>query len=239
MRLIPLCLFSRIMPIFLLICAPLMIAAAEVGDAVSGAMDGIANTPAGSPWWVYVIYAVIGIVIAIFGGGYLQTKASALKEQAAAVKDDIKRKAWLSLQAYALERADARLQKDVWGIAKCVAAGELNEAHEVKTLLRQLGQEEKTELVAYFKDQFPQLANGDLYAAFGEKYIDQLIEWAANKVWSQIPDFAGKDTAETMVNGGAKRLLGQGITRAIDYGIGKIEGSLAVDSTAVSPSSGS
>ena len=198
----------------------------DVSDGLGGAIQGFQNAPDGASWWVILIYVVVGAVMAIFGGGYLQTKANELKLRASQVQGDLKQKAWLSLQAYALERADAKLQKDVWGIAKRVHAGELNEAHEIKALLRQLGQEEKTELVAYFKTQFPELAGGNLFEAFGEKYIDQLIEWAANKVCSQIPEFAGKDTAETLINGGAKRLLTYGITHALDYGIGKIEGVL-------------
>ena len=197
----------------------------DLSNAIDGAVQGFQNAPEGAPWWMYLIYVVLGIVMAVFGSGYLGLKAAELREKAKNVQGDLKKKAWLSLQAYALERADARLQKDGWAIAKRVADGELSDAASIKTLLRQLGQEEKTELVEYFRDNFPELG-GNLFETFGEKYVDQLIEWAANKVWSQIPEFAGKDTAETMLNGGAKKLLNYGITHALDYGMGKLEGVL-------------
>jgi hypothetical protein len=178
------------------------------------AAEAISTTPAEAPWWLQLVWAVIALIFGAAATPWLLNRAKALREEAAAITDDIKRKAWLSLQAYALERVEVRFKRDGFAIAQAIVSGELSTKAAIKAKLQFLGEATKQELIVFWRDHFSSEFSGKaLYDVFAEKYVDQLIESLADKVWSRIPGFALGSTTDNLIQGGAKKLIGLGIGR--------------------------
>lgn len=180
--------------------------AAEVAEAVA------------SPWWFEAIWAGIVILFGAIASPWLINRAKELKLEAADIEDDLKRKAWTSLQAYAYERVEARFKRDGYKIARSIAGGSLADPSEVKRLLYTLGEQTKTDLVEYWRDNFSaEFSAKSLYEVFGEKYIDELIDSTAGRVWSVVPGFEVGSTTDNLLRGGARWLVEHAVGRIDDF----------------------
>lgn len=93
-------------------------------------------------------------------------------------------------KAYALDAAQAIAEKNFPKLARKVQNGDIKDVNDVKEELYSWGDTLKAELVKYFEDR-----GVDIVKALGDKYIDRLIEVAANRV----SPFPGKETATMLL----------------------------------------
>lgn len=190
--------------------------------AVAIGAEAIAPPPEGE-WWVQLIWAGVAALITVVVSPWLKSRADRLRAEAAEIHDCRKTRAWKLVEAYAMERTDARLRRDGYTLAKLVASGKMKDSNEIKAFLRRMGEEEKTELFAFWKTEFSgQFSYKSLYEVYGEDRVDQLIEFAANQTWGRIPGFEMGSTTDNLLRGGAKRLASAGLERGVNALIERI-----------------
>lgn len=185
----------------LLMALPVSLVAAEAVPVLA--------VPDGAPWWAGLVVMAVSTIVLPFVTNYLKKAADAKKAQLDSAVLDRKQRIFLSLQSYALERSASYAERDLVTLAQMIVTKEITQKEKVKEYLKGLGRRLKSDLILYAKDNF----TVDLLAEFGDKYVDELIEWAANKV----SPFPGRETAVALLQGGADTLLKYGLGKASDY----------------------
>ena len=135
------------------------------------------------PLWAQIVYAVITAIIAALLVPYLNNKRkesaaarAAIHISAARTEADAGSILMQDLKDFLLERAFCIAEKDLPEIARKVLLGDQNEK-SVKVLLKGLGTDLKLEAITYFR----QKRGLDLLAFVGDKQLDRLIEFVANR----------------------------------------------------------
>jgi len=145
------------------------------------------------PLWAQIVYAVITALVAAFLLPYLNSKRQAVAAEIKTtmlegISNEVTARSTLlsEVKIFLLERAACIAEKDFPFIAKEVLSGKMT-VDRVKQCLRGLGQTLKVEALAYFKEK----GGWDLIKVIGDKQLDNMIEYVANKV----SPFPGKDSA--------------------------------------------
>jgi len=163
------------------------------------------------PLWLQILMAALGTLVTGFLLPFLKQKAQAAQLEAVQTKIDttkslLEQKQILvnRLKAF-LEGTAAAIGEKRWPIiCQKIQSGQLKTAEQIKAELKLWGVNLKGMAVAYFDGQ-----GIDIIAAFGDQFIDSLIERAANLV----SPFPGKETAvEVLKDKVAPMLMNQGIT---------------------------
>lgn len=194
----------------LITCLPLAAVAEETADVVAITDFSVTG----------IIQTVLVLVIVPFVTKYLKDAAAArraeLEKSELSKKDEILE----HLKIYALDRAGDYAEKDILTLSRMITTKEISRSEQVKSYLRDLGRRLKEDIIVFAKDVY----GTDVIVEYGEKYVNDLVEWAANAV----SPFPGKDTAQALLSGGAQRLLETGVERLDRY----IEGRSSSDTDA-------
>jgi len=150
----------------------------------------------GTPLWTQVVYLLLAALVTGLLVPYLKRKA----EEARASRQKLEAEGAESAQSaqsamiqelkdFLYMRAASIAEKQFPQIAQSILTEKMNK-FDVKALLHNLGQSLKSEALEAFKIQ-----GIDLVAAFGDSYLDRLIESVANNV----SPFPGQETAIEML----------------------------------------
>lgn len=177
---------------------------------------------AGTPQWTTILAGIIGTLITIFLLPWLRQKANAARAEAAknqseAIDTQIDTKRVLTDQAkaFALDTAASIAEKRFPALQAKVAAGELKlDGATLKAELYSWGATLKAKIVEHFNDQ-----GIDIVVALGDKYLDELIEWAANKV----SPFPGRDTVVALLKDWDGKALEWLATKGVEWVRRKVE----------------
>jgi anti-sigma28 factor (negative regulator of flagellin synthesis) len=167
-------------------------------QAATNAPADAATSGAGTPVWLTGLIAVIGSIVTIFLVPWLRQKANAARAEAEKLKSEsigkqLDNKSLLIEQAkaFALDTAASIAEKRFPALQAKITAGELKlDAAMLKDELRSWGAVLKDKIIGHFDDQGINVITG-----VGDKYLDELVEWAANKV----SPFPGKDTVKALL----------------------------------------
>jgi len=167
---------------FSMLLFPLVAMAQEVSPPAT--VDG--------PWWAQLLYAALAATISAFVVPYLARKAQAAKEEAATLRTQglaqgLKARELLlaELKSFLLEYCANKVEKEMLALATEVLAKKLDTT-AIKVRLKSWGAEAKTAAIDYFETQ-----GLDIVELVGDKYLDEAIRWAADRV----SPFPGKGTA--------------------------------------------
>lgn len=172
----------------------LLQAANTAADVAPAATD----TASGGPAWLTALVGIIGSLVTLFLLPWLRQKANAARAEAesnksTAINTQITTKDILMDQAkaIALDMAASIAEKRFPALQAKVASGQLKlDAKSIKEELYAWGKALKAEIIEHFDAQ-----GINIVTALGDKYLDHVIEWAANKV----SPFPGKDTATALL----------------------------------------
>lgn len=167
------------------------------------------NTPA----WLEAAVMVLGVIITTFLVPWLRRKTEAAKAEAAerragATKHELESKQDLTdmLKLYALEAAADIAERRFPILAQKIVNKELQDAAAIKAELYGWGKDLKQRIVDHFD-----LQGVNIVKALGSRYVEEIVEWAANKV----SPFPGQETAKALLGqwGGkaAEWLLNRGV----------------------------
>lgn len=164
-----------------------------------------ASEPVG---WVSIVITALAAVVVPFITNYLNKAAEAKKAELDCSNLNKKQRIAMAVQAHAYDRAAAFVERDFLVLAKMITTGEIKDKDKVKDYLRNLGNILRDDLIVFAKEQF----GVDILTEYGTKLVNGWIESAANRV----SPFPGKDTAESLLQGGAQRLIKNGVGRLLD-----------------------
>lgn len=167
-------------------------------QASNAAAEAAPATDSGQAGWVTIVTAVVMGLITVFLLPWLRQQANKARAEAEKAKSEstgaqLSNKDLLIAQAkaFALDFAASIAEKRFPALAQKIKDGALKaNVDTLKEELRSWGAVLKDKIIEHFKEQ-----GVDIVVALGDKYLDDLIEWAANKV----SPFPGKDTAKALL----------------------------------------
>ncbi len=161
---------------------------------------------------VGVVVMMLGMIITKFLVPFLKAKekaahAEAEKNMAEAGSADVASRGVLvnRLQEFLWGNAAAIAEKRFPLLAVAIIGGQFNSVNAVKAELKSWSAQLKTSAKEYFANQ-----GIDIVAAVGDKFLDSLIERAANAV----SPFPGKETAKTLLQDRVSNMV---IDKGVDY----------------------
>lgn len=172
--------------------------------------EPVAQVAAEQPAWVGIVVTVLGTLITAVLVPYLKKLQGKVEAEKVEAQHGAKSLLIGRVKSFLLDQAIVIAERDFPVIVRKVAAGEIKTAEDARKLLYALGGELRGDLIEFFNNE-----GIDIVATLGDKYIDQLIRWAADKV----SPFPGKETATALVSKGADVALEKGL----DYVKTKLE----------------
>jgi len=167
--------------------------------------------PSDAPWWAQLLYPIIALALSAFAVPYLRNKAKAAKEEAQKLQSEglangLKARDLIiaQMKAFLLDFCANKAEKEMPSIAAKALAKELN-SDQIKVILRSWGTEAREAAIDYFKTQ-----GLDLVAMVGDKYLDDAIRWAADRV----SPFPGGETAKVFLEEKASNWL---VQKGVEY----------------------
>lgn len=172
----------------------------------------------GAPWWANMLLTLVMAFVIPVVGWYLQKmlKAQIKNSEAKLENENLTRAERLEerFKQFALMRAASFVERDFFELAKYTVkrlekgddASEVGAA--VKNKLLGLADRIKSDAQEHFGRE-----DIDIVEELGERKMAQIIEWAAN----QVSPFPGKPTVESMLTGGADKLLKRGTAWVREY----------------------
>lgn len=193
--------FSRLVPLTMLVCTPALLLAEEVAATVPA-------VPEGSPWWVQALWPILFATVIPFLVGFLRKK----KESAVAEAEKIQLDANKSLMEQKNLLIDKRVIPFLWATAEHIAERDLPKIladamdgdgkFDWKGHSKSIGVELKDLAIDKFK------AEGiDLVQVLGEKYLGSLIDRAIAKAIPWLPQ-AARPAAQNIAEGKGAQLAG-------------------------------
>lgn len=172
---------------------------------------GVADpAQAPQPWWATLILSLVSLVLTTFAVPFLHARKQAEDAKIAALEKEavlttMQQRELLSarLKSFLLRTAGIKVERDFPKLAQMVLDKRLNNVDAIKAELYRMGADLKQDAILYFGNQ-----GIDLVAAVGDKYLDDLVRWAADKV----SPFPGKDTAVTLLTDTVSNKI-------VDYGV--------------------
>lgn len=196
--------FSRLIPLALLVCSPALLLAEEAVEAVT-------TTPAipdGAPWWVQALWPILFATVIPFLVGYLRKK----KQSAVAEAEKIQLDANKSLMEQKNVLIDKRVIPFLWATAEHIAERDLPKIladgidgdgkFDWKGHAKNIGIELKDLAIDKFKQE-----GIDIVQVLGEKYLGTLIDRAISKAIPWLPQ-AARPTVENLADGKGAVLAG-------------------------------
>ncbi len=172
----------------------------------------------GAPWWANMLLTLVMVFVIPVVGWYLQKmlKAQIKNSEVRLENENLTRAERLEerFKRFALMRASGFVERDFFEIAE-YTVDRLEKGDDatqvgvaVKDKLTGLADRIKADAQAHFGRE-----DIDIVEELGETKITQIIEWAAN----QVSPFPGKPTVESMLTGGADKLLKRGTAWVREY----------------------
>jgi len=193
----------------------LLQASNTAANVATDAAPVVTDTQSG-PAWLTALVGVIATVVTVFLVPWLRQKANAARAEAESYKADsintqISTKDMLADQAKQIgySMAASLAEKRFPALAAKVASGELKmDGPSIKKELYSWGAALKAQIIEHFDGQ-----GINIVTALGDKYLDQLVEWAANKV----SPFPGKDTAKALLTEWDGKAIEWLATKGVDW----------------------
>jgi len=174
------------------------------------------DTASEAPTWLTALMAVIGSILTLFLVPWLRQKANAARAEAESHKADsintqVSTKDMLVEQAKiaAMDLAASLAEKRFPALQAKLAAGTLKA--DIPTLKAELygwGAVLKEEIIEHFDGQ-----GINIVTALGDKYVDKLVVWAADKV----SPFPGKDTVTALITEWDGKAIEWLATKGVDW----------------------
>ncbi len=182
-----------------------LIAQAAADAAGTGATESV-------PMWLQVIMGLLGLVITRYAVPLLAKKneeaAAAIKKaeaDTANAQQSTRSILMGRVKSFLLGEAQRVLERDVLGLVQEIKDGKIPKSKEaIKHKLYGLGKNMKSDAIEYFGTQ-----GVDLVGAVGDKFLDKLVDRAADAV----SPFPGKETAvELLKDKVTDKLLEKGMS---------------------------